>query len=156
MGQLLESKVFPGKNIAFSGAALVTHSADPFYNVIDVDDAQAAISANDQSTAEHTLNHLLAVITISVAAEHEAGIDHYGGKIWAIGIEHQLLCPMLGRVVTNPEVIQVETKRLVCRNTRIRRDADRRCCADVEQLPDPIATACLNDVARSVDIHSLL
>jgi hypothetical protein len=132
MGQFRESKVFPGKYIAFSGAALVAHSADPFYNVIDVDDTQAAVSANDHWTREDTLNHLCAIITIATAAEHEAEINHYGGEIWAIGMEHQLLGLMFGRVVTDPEVIQVETKRLVCRNARIRRDADRRYCTDVE------------------------
>src|SRR5260370_7564122 len=75
VGQLPEGKVFPGKNIAFPGAALVAHSADPFYNVVDVDDAQAAVSANDHSIPEDTLNNLYAIIPISAPPNTQSVVD---------------------------------------------------------------------------------
>jgi len=61
-----------------------------------VDDAQATVSANDHSTPKDTLNHFCAIITISATAKHESGVDHDGGKVWAIGIEYQSLGLMFG------------------------------------------------------------
>jgi hypothetical protein len=78
------------------GAPLVTHSANPIYDVVDVDSAQAAVCANDHSTTEDALDHLRAVIAISATAENESRVHHQGGEILTISIEHQSLGLMFG------------------------------------------------------------